>query len=267
MLPRQQAQELILCAVRILVLIDQHEQEAPTERFEHLWMLSEQFDRLDQQVVKVELIAGFQRFLIFGVDARDSAGERFIGSVLVLLRRNQLILGGGDGTLDHLRLPSLRQLEPFRHPLDQAQAIVLIEDREPRTETEAGRMAPHDSSADGVEGANPDAAGPPPLAEEALNSRAHLLGGLVRKSDGEDAAGIHTIPIDQVGDPGRQHSRLPGPGAGEHQEWSFEMLDRFTLLGVQPLEIVVSRLAHLVPTHASASSFTAAGSSTMNSAP
>ena len=70
-------------------------------------------------------------------------------------------------------------------------------------------------------------------AEQRLDPRAHFLGGLVRERDGQHFMRLCVAVADQVGDAAGDDARLAGAGAGEDQQRSVEVQDRFALLRVQ----------------------------------
>ena len=65
----------------------------------------------------------------------------------------------------------------------------------------------------------------------------HLPRRLVGEGDGEDLARSRAALAQDVGDARRQHPRLAGAGAGQHQQRPVEGLDRLSLLGIEPGEI------------------------------
>ena len=65
----------------------------------------------------------------------------------------------------------------------------------------------------------------------------HLARGLVGEGDGEDLRRTRAAEREDVGDARRQHARLAGAGAGQHQHRAVERLDRLALLRVQAREI------------------------------
>ena len=73
-----------------------------------------------------------------------------------------------------------------------------------------GRLAPQQPGAQRVERRDPHL--PAVDAEQRLDARPHLLGGLVGERDGEDAIGIGEPFADQVGDAMRDDARLAGAG-------------------------------------------------------
>src|SRR5262249_13692954 len=88
-----------------------------------------------------------------------------------------------------------------------------------------------------VEGEDPDR--PRSAAEEALEARAHLAGGLVREGDREDLVRLRAASGDQVRHPMREHARLAGARAGDDEERPLGLEDGLPLRGIQVGEIAL----------------------------
>ena len=73
-------------------------------------------------------------------------------------------------------------------------------------------------------------------AEQRLDARAHLFGGLVGERDGEHFVRLGVAVADEVGDAAGDDARLAGPGAGEDQQRSVGVKNRFALFGVEGVE-------------------------------
>ena len=73
---RDELQEAELRPVRVLVLIDEEEVEAPLVETEHLRLALEQLDRLHQEIVEVEGVLPLKRPLVGRVDV---GGPSFAG--------------------------------------------------------------------------------------------------------------------------------------------------------------------------------------------
>ena len=58
----------------------------------------------------------------------------------------------------------------------------------------------------------------------------HLSCCLIRKCDRQDIPWIHLLLFDQISNPVRQHSGLPGSRTSKDQKWSFGMEYGFSLL-------------------------------------
>ena len=100
----EQSREHILGVVRVLILIHHYVLEAVLIIFAGLRARSEQFYRIDDQVVKIHGIRLFQKALVFGIDIADLF-KTDIGSARrdKFLRRDELVLSAaylGEHGLD-----------------------------------------------------------------------------------------------------------------------------------------------------------------------
>ena len=78
-------------------------------------------------------------------------------------------------------------------------------------------------------------------AEHVLEPLAHLPRRLVRERDREDLVRLHAVRPDQVGDAMRQHPRLAGAGAGDHEQRPVDVQHSLALGRVQACEELVVR--------------------------
>ena len=70
-------------------------------------------------------------------------------------------------------------------------------------------------------------------AEQRLDARAHLFGGLVRERDGEDFVRLRVTVADEVRDPARDDARLARAGAGKNQQRTVDVQNGFALFGIE----------------------------------
>src|SRR5439155_642277 len=82
-----------------------------------------------------------------------------------------------------------------------------------------------------VKGADPHAA----PRHELLNPLLHFARGLVRESDGKDAARRHAL-VDQMGHAAGDHARLAAARSGQHQQGAIDVANGFTLFRIQVVE-------------------------------
>ncbi len=115
---------------------------------------------------------------------------------------------------------------------DQTLLVVRIEDDEILCDRQVFRLAPQDSRADRVEGAEHHAFGRL-LVQNGFDAFVHFPGGFVGKGDGEDLPWADAFVGDQIGDALGQHPRLPGPGTCDDQNRSIRRCDRAALLWVE----------------------------------
>ena len=82
-------------------------------------------------------------------------------------------------------------------------------------------------------------------AEEARDALAHLAGGLVGERDREDPARVDAVLLDEARDARREHARLAGARAGEHEQRPVDVQHGLALRRVQALEQrIVGRNVH-----------------------
>ena len=127
-------------------------------------------------------------------------------------------------------------LSRLDHLLHQAKLVVGVEDGEIRFEAgELGMPAQH-ARADGVERAQPlhafDHA-----ADQRADALLHLARGLVGEGDGQDLPGPGAPRGEDVGEAGRQHARLAGARARQHQHRPVDRHHGLALLLVEAGQI------------------------------
>ena len=234
----QQAQPQVLGDVGVLVLVDENELEAALVVGEHVRVVEEQPQVLEQQIAEVAGVQLLQAPLIGGIELRALAGRKAEGFPRRhLVGRQSAVLPAIDERSQLPRRPAvLVETLGFDHLLQEADLVVGVEDGEARLEADELGVAAQDLDADGVEGAEPrhalDGA-----ADEIADALLHLARRLVGEGDGEDLAGERTARGEDVGDARRQHARLAGAGAGEHEHGAVERFDGRALLRVETVEI------------------------------
>ena len=234
----QQAQPQVLGDVGVLVLVDENELEAALVVGEHVRVVEEQPQVLEQQIAEVAGVQLLQAPLIGGIELRALAGRKAEGFARRhLVGRQSAVLPAIDERSQLPRRPAvLVEALRFDHLLQEADLVVGIEDGEARLEADELGVAAQDLDADGVEGAEPrhalDGA-----ADEIADALLHLARRLVGEGDGEDLAGEGAARGEDVGDARRQHARLAGAGAGEHEHGAVERFDGRALLRVEAIEI------------------------------
>ena len=176
------------CATfEVLVLVDQHVAEALLIFLEHVLVLLEQPQILEQQIAEIGGVQLLQPALIERVEvARPAIGE---GEALALrhaLRRQPAILPAVDHGGEQPRRPALLvDVLGFEQLLDKPDLIVGVEHGEGGLEIDELGMPTQDLDPDGVERAQPRHAldhAPDQLGHASL----HLARRLVGEGNGED---------------------------------------------------------------------------------
>ncbi len=144
--------ELVLGEVGVLVLVAEHVLDPILPRFQHLGQLPEQEHRPHDQVVEIQRVVGLQRALVTRVLHRAGLLELVGGGRQRRLGRHQFALPGRErrtGGVDRglgVGVVVLQQL------LDQAAAVVRIEDGEAALVAEIAVLTPQDVQPQRVKG-------------------------------------------------------------------------------------------------------------------
>ncbi len=232
MLAPQERHELILGAIRVLILVHEQKLEALAIRRETLRVLLEDAHRQHQQIVEIHGVGLAQRALELRIHRGRRAAQRVQRQRRVFLGRHERVLGVGDGAAQRLRAPLLgRDAEPIHHAPDDGERLLFIVDRERGRPPDEHGLAPQNPGADRVKGAAPHPRRR--FAEQARDARAHLLGGLVGERHGEDARRVHAVVLDEMGDAPREDAGLAGAGTRQHEQRTLEMEHRLALGRIQ----------------------------------
>ena len=239
---REQPQPEILRDIGVLILIDQYVAKAAVIIRQHIRILAQQADALEQQVAEVDRVERLQPRLIGGIELLAAAIGK--GGALAsgdLIRREPAILPAVDRVGEQARRPALFvDILRLQQLLQQADLVVGVENGEAGFQPHQLGMAAQHAHADGVEGAEPRHA-LHLFADDGADALLHLARGLVGEGDGEDLRRPGEAERQDMGDAGSEDARLAGTGAGEHQHGTFRRLHRGALLRVQPAEIATGR--------------------------
>jgi hypothetical protein len=228
--------QLVLSAVRVLVLVDQDVAEPLLVVLEHLGPLPEQQDGLGDEVVEVERSGRALALLVGEVHLRDGLLVEVAGEVVEVVCRENLVLRLADRGRHRPGRVALRvEIEIPKDRGEEALRVALVVDREAPRQAEVIVLGTQDPGAGRVEGQDPhptrDA-----LADQALDALGHLAGRLVRERDGQDGVRVHAPLADQERDPVRERARLPRACTGDDQDRALTVKDGLNLNGVQVLE-------------------------------
>ena len=130
--------------------------------------------------------------------------------------------------------------------LDECQLIVVVVDGEAAGESRPDRgetvaVAAQQADAERMKRGYVRRARGARLAEQILDTLAHLLGGFVGERHRQNRVGRNTMFVDQVRDAMRDDARFAAAGAGEDQQRTFDVGRSFTLLGIQALQEIHER--------------------------
>ena len=235
---RQQPQPQILRHVGVLILVHQDVAEPALILPQHLRVLAEQPDHLQQQVAEVRGVQNLQPLLERGIELLAAAvGEsrRLAGRHLV--GRQPAVLPVVDQPGQHPRRPALLvDALDLEQLLEQPDLVVGVENGEVALQPDQLGVPAQHLHADRVERAEPRHA-LDRLADHGADPLLHLAGGLVGERHREDLARPRAAGGENVRDPRGQHAGLAGSGAGQHQQRPVQRLDRLPLLRVHGVEI------------------------------
>ncbi len=187
---RQQPQPEILRDVGVLILVHQNVFEAALVLPQHVRMLAEQPDILQQQIAEVGGVENLQPLLIGRIKLAALAVAKHRGFTGWHLRwRQSAILPAVDQPGQHPRRPALVvDVLGLQKLLQQTDLVVGIEHGEIGFQLHQFGMEPQDASADGMERAEPWHA-LDRLAEHLAEPVLHLARRLVGEGDGENFLG------------------------------------------------------------------------------
>ncbi len=234
----QQAQPEILRDVRVLIFVDEDVAEAVLVLPQHVRVLAEDADVLEQQIAEVGGIQRLQPLLIERVELAALAGGirlRFAGGHL--RRPKAAVLPAVDHAGEHARGPALLvDVLGGEKLLQETDLVVDVEHREIRLQAGELGVVAQDAAADGVEGAEPRHAFHG-LADHLADAQLHLPRRLVGEGHRQDFLRPGAAGGQDMRDARGQHARLAGAGAGQHQHRPLQRLHRLALLGVEAFEI------------------------------
>ncbi len=134
----QQAHQLVLAAVGVLIFVDHQVRNPPVIQLPGSLVVVEQADRFQQQVVEIKRVGVAQRLFVLLVEHRDPRHAGVFGALVHFLRRLFAVLGAADE----------RQHRPVLHELlidsqtavrgaQRGKLVVLVVDGESPVETRA----------------------------------------------------------------------------------------------------------------------------------
>ena len=201
-------------------------------------MISENFRHMQQQVAEIGGVQRLQPVLIRLVKHLGvAAGKVEIIGGGKARGRQAAVLPPLDQPHQRRRRPALGVDSPgLHHLLQQAELVVGVENIETAGEADERGVAAQHAGAERVERAEPEALGGAP--DDGGDALAHFARRLVGEGDGEHLARVRAAGQQDVREPGGQHARLAGAGAGEHQQRPIDGLDGFALFGIEASEVV-----------------------------
>ena len=234
----EEAQPEILRDVRVLILIHQHVAKTPLILFEHVGIVLEDRQIVDQQVAEIGGVERRQPRLIGLVEIDPASVGEMPGFVLGnFVGRQAAVFPAIDDDGEPATGPAFDvEIGRLDHLLGEPRLIVGVENGEIGFEPHELRMAAQDLRADGVEGAEPFHA-LDRFPDELFDAFLHLARRLVGEGDGENLPGLRAACMEKMGEPRGQRSRLARARAGQHQDGAFGGQHGGPLLLIQPFKI------------------------------
>ena len=203
----QQLRELVLRAVRILILIDEDVLEAALILRANLFIILQQLHRNHEQIIEIHRVVFLQLLLVELIERRKLFLMEIPCQTCVLRRRLHLVFCIRDG-IQHVvwRVLLIIKVHFLNTLFDDRLAVRRIVDNEiVLIFAIALDFAAQETRAERMERAEPNLFCQ--LADKVVHTLAHLRRRLVREGDGQDMPGLHTVR-QQVRDTTGQHLRL-----------------------------------------------------------
>ncbi len=226
----------VLGVIRVLILVDVDVFPAVAVFLEHVRMLVEKADRLDEQVVEIQRVRPAQHLFVRLVQRRGTILRQRICDAPVFGRRDELILRARNQMSDAPWTELLRIHVVAVHQLaDDPLGVVGVIDAEIGRVAQLVALHTQQASERRMERTHPDASGVA-ASHQPFDSLLHLARCLVRERKREDFIRTGPAGRDQIGDPVGQRAGLSGSGTRNDQDGPFRHSSRLLLRRIQPLE-------------------------------
>ena len=231
----QHHDQLVLCPVGVLELVDEHVAEAVPVVGQHVGVGAEHVDGDHEQVVEVHGAVGQQSALVLLVHLGDAPLEDRLGPLVVGVEVDEVVLGVADDGVHRARRETLGvDVQVAQDVGREALRVSLVVDGEVRAVPQALGVPAQDADTGGVERRDPHLLGNG--THQALHPALHLVCRLVGEGDGQHLERRDALLLDEPGDAVGEDPRLPRPGAGDDQQRAAGVGYRLTLDGVEILE-------------------------------
>ena len=212
----QEADDLVLHVVRILILIHENMRVPLQIAFAHLGMVIEQEEGFEQEVVEIHRIGHVLSSLILLIYSMDRLHTLHLvtmdqgGVCCITVGKNQAVLGVRNAGTNNLRLVQLViQTHLLDNRLDKAARIRRVVNREARAVVSMLNLAAQDSQEHTMESTHRQMVHIQvrSLTYQVNYSRTHLRGGLVRKRERHNLPRHNTL-LQKISHTRGQHARL-----------------------------------------------------------
>ena len=230
----QQTQPQILDLIGVLIFVHQDIFEALLILRQHIVMLAEDVQHVQQKIAEVAGVQRLQAILVKLVELRAApVGISFVFHRIEIARIEPAVLPAIDQTGQLAGRPAFFiQILVLDKLFQQAQLIIGIDDGVIALQANDLGMPAQHPCTDRVEGAEPGHAFYR-IADMAAHAFAHLARGLVGKGDAEDFAGPGSARRNQMRQPRGKRSGLSRACPGQHQDRAFGRQDSLLLRLVQ----------------------------------
>ena len=193
-------------------------------------------EAMQQQVTEIRRVQRLQAFLIFRIETDGAPIGKISGFPgRDLIRRQALVFPALDQSRQRpCRPPLLVDIRGLQMLFQQADLVVHIENGEVGPQTHDLRVTAQNTCAESMKSAEPHAFHH--TADLPFHPVAHLPGRLVGEGHGEDLVRPRLALMEQMREARRQHPRLAGAGAGEHEDRPVERLHGLPLRLIQRIE-------------------------------
>src|SRR6266849_1840769 len=233
----EEAQEIVLHAVGVLIFIDVDVLEAGLPLFADGGGFAQQLHATQQEIVKIESVAFVEQLFVGGVDVGDLASIFVDRAGAKIFGRLAVVLGIADAAENVARRERVVvDLQVGHGQLDGGELVVVIVDGEIAREAGIRRFAAKKAGAKRMKGGEPGLRGRHAGAQQQVRDAiAHFLGGFVGEGDREDGFGGDTAG-NEIGHAEGDGASLAGSGSGEKEHRTFRCFGGNTLLRVQFVE-------------------------------
>src|SRR6202049_626491 len=197
----EQAQQIVLHAVSILVFVEEQGAEALLPGTPRLIEAAQNLDGAEQQVIEIERAVFAQGFFVSLIGARSELAAFVIGIRERFFWRNRVIFRVADTRENFARrIARVVGAEVPESDFQRRQLLFVIVDGKIAGEAQPRSFAAKKAHAEGMKGAYPRIA-PTRIGafEQHANTFAHFSGGFIRKRDSENGAARNAL-LNQVGD-------------------------------------------------------------------
>jgi len=235
---RQPAQNSILRQVGILEFVHQDMFKLVPVGFAHNRIIFKDPIGVDQHVVEIHGVILDQPLLI----KDEKAPDLLIAEVLdrVIIGSDEIVLGTRDGIQQGCRtVKFFVEIALTNNFFHQGKLIIGIKNDIILVYGQKVSFAAQDPAADGMKGAQPQAAGL--FADQFLHAVIHLARGFVRESHRQDAIGWHIQGSNQIGDAVCKHAGFTRARSRQNKRRSGCRRHSLLLLRIEKIKQVIHR--------------------------